>query len=97
MPRCSLWVMIRGKKKASYKLALIELFDVYNMYLAFRACFQAARTDVLANLASVLIKSSPLNIRLKLALGLFLRKTYIVARHRSFAAHLTFSHNSTLS
>ncbi len=52
---------------------------------------------MLANLTSVLIKSSLLNIGLKLALGLFLRKTNIVARHRSFAAYLTFSHNSTLS
>lgn len=78
-------------------LALHGNFDFYKMRLAFYTGFQAARTDILSNLASVLVKRSPLNIGLKLALSLFLRKTNIVAREWSFAAYLTFSHDFTLS
>ena len=49
-----------------------------------------------ANFFAVLVKSSLLNIGLKLPLGFALRKTYIVAGHWSLATYLTFSHNLTL-
>ena len=79
MPDGPIWVMIRGKKKGQLMLAQFKISDIYNMQLAFSACFQAARTDILANLTALFIKGSPLNIGLKLAVGLFLRKTNIVA------------------
>ncbi len=76
---------------------LISNTKVTTKRLYFDRCAQAARTNVFANHATIFIKSCALNVGLELTLGLFLRETDIVARHRFLATNFTFSHNNHLN
>jgi hypothetical protein len=67
-----LCVMIRGNKKGQQHAGPDRTIRRLQLRLTFYARLQAACTDVLTNLTSVLIKSGTLNIRFKLALSLFL-------------------------
>ena len=63
----------------------------------FRGSFQASCTDTLSNFPSVLIESSFLNIRLKLSFSALHREAHVVAKLRSLATYVAFSHNHTSS
>jgi len=65
--------------------------------LTFALRLQTTGANVFTDLTAVFLESRPLNIGAKLPLRFLLREANIVARHRSLAANLTFSHNFTLS
>jgi hypothetical protein len=61
----------------------------------FSERFQTTSAKMFTNFAVAFINGCPLNIGFKLTLRLFLREAHVVARHRSFATHITFSHHFT--
>ena len=65
--------------------------------LTLRGGLEAAGAHIFADLTTILIEGNPLNVGLKLPLGLFLREAHIVSGHGTLAAYLTFSHNFTLT
>jgi hypothetical protein len=89
--------MIEGKKKGWPFGQPSICYLSQDSRSAFALRFQTARANVHTDLTAVLVKRRLLNIGAELPIRFLLRETNIVARHRSLAANLTFSHNFTLS